>query len=183
MSLDMTVAVWSLVASVVSVLLAVIAIALSLAFYIQANRSNTAASQALARVETLVSTILQHAFGMIEHTLERVTSTASSANSVPPDSVPQTHSEEGDDKQNSAMNAEADALNKLYAAEMQLNNPMYTVLFGMIGGAPMVENERRRIRDLIAIKRAQLEKQHGVKFDTQPRLPTTNNQRVDPAVK
>jgi hypothetical protein len=184
MSVDMTLAVSSLVASVVSFILGLIAIGLSLTFYIQANRSNTAASQTLARVETLVSTIQQHAFGMLQETIERISSTASPPNPGLLDTVPQARSDEGDDKQNSALNAEADALSKLYAAEMQLNNPMYGAVFGMIGGAPMVETERQRIRALIAIKRAQLEKQYGVKFDSQPQLTiSTDNQKVDPAVK
>lgn len=170
MSVDMTLAVWSLVASVVSVVLGVIAIGLSLTFYIQANRSNTVASQTLAKVETLVSTIQQHAFAMLEQTIARISSTASPASPGLLDTVPQAPSDEGDDKQNSALNAEADALSKLYAAEMQLNNPMYGAVLGMIGGAPMVESERQRIRALIAIKKAQLEKQYGVKFDNQPQL-------------
>jgi hypothetical protein len=181
MSVDMTLGVWSLVASVVSVVLGLIAIGLALTFYIQANRFNTAASQTLTKVETLVSTIQQHAFGMLEQTIERISSTASPTNPPLLDTIPQVH--EGEDKQSSALNAEADALSKLYAAEMQLNNPMYSAVFGLIGGAPMIESERQRIRALIAIKRAQLEKQYGVKFD-QPQLTiSTDNQKVDPSVK
>lgn len=169
MSLDMTLEVWSVVASVVSVVLGLIAIGLSLTFYILANRSATAASQTLTKVETLVSTIQQHAFGMLEQTIARISSTASpiTQETVPTDSA-KASGHEDDGKQKSALNAEADALSKLYAADMQLSNPMYGALFGLIGGAPMVESERQRVRDLIAIKRAQLEKEYGVKFDSQP---------------
>jgi VIT1/CCC1 family predicted Fe2+/Mn2+ transporter len=169
MSLDMTLEVWSLVASVVSVVISLIAIGLSLTFYVHGNRANNTATQTLAKVETLVSTIQQHAFGMLEQTIARISSGASpvAEEIVSLDTSQQAHTEQNDDKQGSALNAEADALSRLYAAEMQLNNPMYTAVFGLIGGAPMVQSERERIRALIAIKRAQLRKGYGVSFDSQ----------------
>jgi hypothetical protein len=178
MSLDMTLEVWSLAASVVSVVLGLIAIGLSLTFYVLGNRANTAASKTLAKVETLVGTIQQHAFGMLEQTITRITATAPPVTheTVLLDTAQQPRCDGGDDKRNSALNAEADTLSKLYAADMQLSNPMYSAVFGLIGGAPMVESERQRVRALIAIKRAQLEKEYGVKFDShpQPEIPTGN---------
>src|SRR6266536_4531176 len=172
MSPDMTLEVLSLAASLVSVIVGLIAIWLSVRFYIQGNRSNTAASQTLAKVETLVNNIQQHAFGIVDQLITRITSAASPTTAEVlldnADKPSATKGDGGDGKQKGALDAEYDALNKLYAADMQLSNPMYGALFGLMGGAPMVESERQRIRALIAIKRAKLEKEYGVKFDSQP---------------
>jgi hypothetical protein len=164
----MTLETWSLGASGVSVLLGLVAIALSLVFYIQGSRTNTAASNTLAKVETLVNTIQQHAFGMLEQTILRIPS-------VPPLPLAQPTAESIDNEPRSdsnsaatrqtALDAETKALNQLYAAEMNLNNPAYAFMLGAMGGSPLLETERERLRALIAIKRAQLEKEYGVKFD------------------
>jgi hypothetical protein len=180
MSLDLTFAIWSLVASVVSVVLGLIAIGLSLTFYMHGNRSNTAASLTLTKVETLVGTIQQHAFGMLEQTIARISTPASPIvhETIALDNAAQAGLDESDKKQNSALAAEAEALSRLYAAEMQLSNPMYSSVLGLMGGGAMVEAERERIRALIAIKRTQLEKEYGVKFDIQfhPTISTDKQQ-------
>jgi cytoskeletal protein RodZ len=145
MSPDMTLEVLSLAASLVSVIVGLIAVWLSVMFYIQGNRSNTAASQTLAEVKTLVNNIQQHAFGIVDQLITRITSAASPTTAEDnPDKPSATKGDGADGKQKSALDAEYDALNKLYAADMQLSNPMYGSLFGLMGGAPMVESERQR---------------------------------------
>jgi hypothetical protein len=163
---------WSLIASVVSILLAVIAIGLSVWFFIEANKASKAASVTLGKVETLVATIQQHAFSMLELTLGKIFPRQDESSLIQPAISPPApgHVDSGGksleipEKPTSPLDEEIANLNKLYAALMQLGNPFVRML-GNITGQDFVHVEQARLRDLIALQRAKLAREYGVKFD------------------
>ena len=144
--------------------LGLVAIALSVAFYIQAAKANASASQALTKIETLAATIHQHAFAMLEQTLQR----------VPPPVRGETRVQESDAEAaelpkrvlKAELDQELENFGNLYGylrnLQQQLSAPMSFAK--LIGGEDTIRTDIQRVRDLIAVKRAQLRQVYGIDF-------------------
>jgi hypothetical protein len=174
--LRLTADTWSLVASIVSTLLSVIAITLSVLFFLQGNKSNLLAQSTLTEVKALVHTIHQQAFALLKEAINRISPSAPViptpvTSPQPPlaiDKLPVVPEET--DPNRVQMDVDMKALNELYSRlsniQTQLVSPAGFV-YKSIGLTPLLETELRRITDLIAVKRAQIEQTYGIKLDSE----------------
>jgi hypothetical protein len=163
----------SLIASILSVILGLIAIALAAYFFVQGTRANTSAIQTLAKIDTVATTIQQHAFAMLEEAFRRIPLAIPSI-SAPEKELetrqPVSEAVETDgEKAKTDLNLELENMDRLYSYLKRLqqmsSSPISRSLFKMTGGEDAARTDIQRIRDLIAIKRAQLERIYGIDFN------------------
>ena len=147
---------------------------LSVLFFLQANKSSLLAQSTLTEVKALVDTIHQQAFAILKETINRISPSAPVTTPVTPpqplatDKLPILPEES--DPRRSQMDEDMKALNELYSRlsniQSQLLSPAGFV-YKTIGLTPLLETELRRITDLIAVKRAQIEQTYGIKLDSE----------------
>jgi hypothetical protein len=158
-----------------------IAITLSVLFFLQGNKSNLLAQSTLTEVKALVHTIHEQAFALLKETINR---TSPSAPVIPtpvispqPLTIDKLHVvPEETDPNRAQMDADMKALNELYSRLSNIQTQLVSpagFLYKTIGLAPLLETELRRITDLIAVKRAQIEQSYGIKLDSEHSHPAT----------